>query len=138
MMDDIVYEQMFSLHHSWSVYTGEEGCGKNKKLFSMRSQSALFHTGKSVAEIFMGGTRRPRTPDFRIEGSFRSRDCKIRSHTGQLVAKIARKRVNSTILLGDDVFSLTVQPGFDTQLIMAFVIILDRISHKPCTPVLCS
>lgn len=134
------YEQMLSMQYQWNAYRGD-GYGKNPKMkvFSMRSTSVLFQTCKDVAEIFMGGlTRQGQLPDFRIEGSFRARDCKIKTSTGEVVAKMARKRVNTTILLSDDVFSLVVQPGVDTQLIMAFVIVLDRISNKPFAPVLCS
>lgn len=58
--------------------------------------------------------------------------------TGEVVAKIARKKVNPTVVLGDDVFSLVVQPGLESQLIMAFVVILDRICVKPFAPSLCS
>ncbi|KAF2288020.1 hypothetical protein GH714_003905 [Hevea brasiliensis] len=104
--------QMLSMQYQWNAYRGEDGYGKNPKMkvFSMRSTSVLFHTGKEVAEIFMGGfTRKGQIPDFRIEGSFKARDCKIKSSTGELVAKMARKRVNTTILLSNDVFSLVVQ-----------------------------
>ena len=56
-----------------------------------------------------------------------------------MAAKILRKRAaNTTVLLSDDVFSLVVEPGFDPELMMAFVIILDRICGKPFAPVLCS
>nr|XP_048319938.1 protein LURP-one-related 5-like isoform X2 [Ziziphus jujuba var. spinosa] len=133
------------------------------KVFSMRrrrrsSGSVFFHSGNNdeEAEVFLHGgsplitkekgdetsSSSPSSssiPDFRIGGCFRRRNCIITcGRTGQLVAKIARKKVNSTILLGDDVFSLTVQPGFHIDLIMAFVIILDRICGKPYAPVLCS
>ncbi|KDP21815.1 hypothetical protein JCGZ_00602 [Jatropha curcas] len=133
--------QILSMQYQWNAYRGEDGYRNNPKtkLFSMRSTSLLFQTGKDVAEIFMGGiTRQGQIPDFRIEGSFRARDCKIKNTEGEVVAKMARKRVHTTILLSDDVFSLVVQPDFDTQLVMAFVIILDRISNKPFTPIFCS
>ncbi|EEF42303.1 protein LURP-one-related 5 [Ricinus communis] len=131
--------QIMSMQYQWNAYRGEYGCGTNSKLFSMRSSSVIFHTGRDVSEIFMGGlTRQCQNPDFRIEGSFRARDCKIKSASDEVVAKMSRKRVNTTVLLSDDVFSLVVKPGFDTQLIMAFVVVLDRISNKPFTPVLCS
>ena len=139
------------MQYQWKAYRGEQdGCEK-ANVFFMRSPSVLsnFHAAgrKHVAEIFMGkqsGSRRRHhqsTPDLKIEGSFRSRDCKIvRTSTGEVVARISRKRVmnNTTILLSDDVFSLVVHPGFDTHLIMAFVIVLDRISSKPFSPLLCS
>jgi hypothetical protein len=42
------------------------------------------------------------------------------------------------LTLGDDVFSLIVQPGVDCAMIMAFVVVLDRICWKPYTPLICS
>ncbi|XP_050213412.1 protein LURP-one-related 5-like [Mercurialis annua] len=135
--------QKMSMQYQWNAYRGDDGCGNNQrvKLFSMRSSSVIFHTGKNVAEIFIGGLTKQgsQKPDFVVEGSFRARDCKIKTGDGDLVAKMSRKRVNNTtVLLSDDVFSLVVQPGFETQLVMGFVIVLDRISNKPFAPVLCS
>ncbi|KAM3690097.1 hypothetical protein ACJW31_09G096000 [Castanea mollissima] len=148
--------QVLSMQYQWNAYRGEDKTGKRvtsttSKVFSMRSGSTLFHSSKDEAIVMMMGssagpstnnsnTDRHQTPDFRIEGCFRRRNCKIlKSSSGEMVARIARKRVNNRrILLGDDVFSLAVQPGFDPQLIMAFVIILDRICGKPFAPVLCS
>lgn len=135
---------MLSMQYQWNAYREEEeegGYGKNarSKVFSMRSSSVFFNGGKDKVEVFMGAGKQGETsPDFRIEGSFRSRNCKIRTANGEMVAKIARKRVNSTIMLSDDVFTLVVQPGYSTELIMAFVVILDRISSKAYTPILCS
>ncbi|ESR42914.1 hypothetical protein KPL70_018145 [Citrus sinensis] len=141
--------QILSMQYQWNAYREEDDCGKSSpgcKVFSMRSSSmAFFGGGKDKAEVFMGSAsgrgrqQRGTTPDFRIEGSFRNRNCKISNAEGQVVAKIARKRVmNSTVMLSDDVFSLVIQPGYSSELIMAFVIVLDRISTKPYTPALCS
>ncbi|XP_021829028.1 protein LURP-one-related 5-like [Prunus avium] len=134
--------QMLSMQDQWNAYRGEDGCGKSPKssrVFAMRSGSGLFGSSNKseAAEVFMGA-HATGTPDFRIEGCFGRRNCKIRSRSGQLVASVARKRVNSTVLLDNDVFNLVVQPGFDLDLIMGFVIILDRICGKPFTPILCS
>lgn len=138
--------QILSMQYQWNAYREEDGCGKSSpgcKVFSMRSSSmVLFGGGKDKAEVCMGsasGRGRQQRPDFRIEGSFRNRNCKIRNAEGEVVAKIARKRVmNSTVMLSDDVFSLAIQPGYNSDLIMAFVLVLDRISTKPYTPALCS
>lgn len=150
--------QVLSMQYQWNAYREEDKMGKRvtsttSKVFSMRSGSTLFHSSKDEAIVMMMGSsssgpstndsntdHHHQTPDFRIEGCFRRRNCKIiKSSSGEMVARIARKRVdNRRILLGDDVFSLAVQPGFDPQLIMAFVIILDRICSKPFAPVLCS
>lgn len=131
--------QILSVQYQWNGYREEES--GMSKVFTMRSTSLLFH--KDEAEVFMMRSGRDKredhqNPDFKIEGCFRSRNCCIRTGNGDLVAKIARKRANSTVLLSEDVFSLVVNPGFGTDLVMAFVVILDRISRKPYTPVLCS
>ncbi|KAF5737325.1 putative GTP binding protein [Tripterygium wilfordii] len=136
--------QILRVQTQWDAYRGDQNeCGRssNKSIvFSMRSSSSgLFRNRKDATDVFMGGVRRQnQTPEYRIEGSFRARDCKIRKASGQVVARMARKRVNTTVLLNSDVFSLFVQPGFDAELVMAFVIILDRMSSKPFTPLLCS
>ncbi|KAL5539053.1 hypothetical protein UlMin_042292 [Ulmus minor] len=139
--------QVFSMQNQWNGYRGEDK--SSTKVFSMtrRSKSLLFNGGDklSEAEVFLEGSCRnsskdddKEAPDFKIHGCFWRRNCKIRNRRGEVVANIARKKVNNNIVLGDDVFSLVVQPGFDAELIMAFVIILDRISAKPYAPVLCS
>lgn len=121
---------------------------------------------KCEAEVFCNfrntepDSRKPsqQQPDYRIEGSFWNRNCNIRSTiSGQVAAKIMRKKTgtstmisggsssgsnsstSSTIMLSEEVFSLVVKPGFDPQVIMAFVVILDRICFKPLlTPRMCS
>lgn len=46
---------------------------------------------------------------------------------GQEVARIIRKEVNESVTLSDDVFSLIIQPNMDAELIMAFLVVMDRI-----------
>ncbi|XP_054790888.1 protein LURP-one-related 8-like [Prosopis cineraria] len=142
--------QIFSMQ--WHAYRGE-GC--SKALFSMRSSGSMVFNGGSgddeeEAQVFMGPTSSSSsssgckahddTPDFKVQGCFRRRNCVIRNSQGEIAARISRKRVkNKTVVLGDDVFNLVVQPGFQPQLMMAFVIVLDRIHNKHYyTPLLCS
>lgn len=77
-------------------------------------------------------------PDFYIDGNYNKRCCKIRHVTGELVAEICRKQVGSSsaTLLGSDVFSLVIHPGFDSELVMAFVVAMDRICWKYFIPAL--
>lgn len=142
----------------WNAYRGDGCCrsrntnssttttstsdAKPKAVFCMRSRgwgsmSMLFNGGNQEAQVFMGSGK-SEAPDFRVQGCFRRRNCIITNSTGQIAARIARKRVNNTVLLADDVFTLVVHPGFHPQLMMAFVIVLDRIYVKPFTPLLCS
>ncbi|CAK9149349.1 unnamed protein product [Ilex paraguariensis] len=149
--------QTFSMQYQWNGYRGGDECGKSPKrrVFTMRRPSSsvlMIHKRACEAEVFIGESSsssstverdQRRTPaDYSIEGSFMRRSCKIKNSSGDVVAKIARKRsvvnTNTTLLLSDDVFSLMVQPVFDLQLIMAFIIILDRICAKPFSPALCS
>ncbi|KAL2509776.1 protein LURP-one-related 5-like [Forsythia ovata] len=87
---------------------------------SMRRPSSLIHTSACEAEIHIDESiseNRSAPPDFRIEGSFGRRSCKItRGATGEVVAKISRKTVNATLLLSNDVFTLMVQPGIEPEI----------------------
>ncbi|KAF8648854.1 hypothetical protein HU200_064555 [Digitaria exilis] len=80
-------------------------------------------------------------PNFRVQGSFWRRSCKIRNSNGEVVARITTKKARSTsesVTLGEDVFNLTVMPNADCTMIMAFVVIMDRICQKPYKPLMCS
>ncbi|XXG42077.1 hypothetical protein AAC387_Pa01g2425 [Persea americana] len=131
--------QTLSLRDQWNGFKGDGGMGAKRgtPVFSMRRRSFLRINDET--EVFMGGLRnRVQAPDFRITGSFRRRCCKIQDNAGEVVAEISRKRANAKILLSDDVFRLIVQPGYDCELMMAFVVTIDRIFGKPITPALCS
>ncbi|KAI5662878.1 hypothetical protein M9H77_22201 [Catharanthus roseus] len=149
------------IQQQWNAYRGEGNEACSTAFTMRRPTSSLIHGGSTSgppceAQIFLGeeessSCRRRRKPDFKCEGSFRRRNCKIISSSVEesegedgsgggrvVVANISRKRINTTLLLNDDVFTLTVQPGFDISLVMAFVIVLDRISSNNYAPLLCS
>lgn len=151
MMDE---QMMLRKKNQWNAYREDEEVKRLKpkeKLFSMRrrrsSSSSSFFRGRedkskkqAEAEVFVEESP---IPAFRIEGCFRSRNCSIiRSDTGEVVAKISRKTVTNskvTVLLSEEVFTLAIQPGTPTELVMAFVVILDRISMpRSFPPLLCS
>jgi len=78
-----------------------------------------------------------------VEGSFSRRSCKIRHGSdGREAAWITRKSAGvasrPVVTLGDDVFSLVVQPGVDVTTVMAIVVVMDRICRRPYTPMVCS
>lgn len=127
------------MHGQWNGFEGDDDAGPKSRMpvFSMRRRSFL-RIGDET-EVFMCGLRNHvQAPDFWINGSFRRRCCKIQDSSGVVVAEICRKTANTRILLGNDVFRLIVQPGYDCELMMAFVVIMDRICRKPFTPALCS
>ncbi|KAI4365581.1 hypothetical protein MLD38_021552 [Melastoma candidum] len=130
--------QGFSLRRRWNAYKGEY------RVFTMKRRLRSFLTKNSKDEpvdIFLQGSpRSDPSPDYTVEGSFACRNCIVRrKNDGALVARIARKRVKSTpnVVLANDVFSLVIEPGFDTGLVMGYVLVLDRICRKPAShPVL--
>ncbi|KAL6653305.1 hypothetical protein ACP70R_008883 [Stipagrostis hirtigluma subsp. patula] len=141
--------QILSMHDQWNCYkASEEGQGKrtrSQQLFSMRKCSVLQRGHE--AEVFMSGCSTAsdhagqQVPSFWVDGCFRRRSCKIRSSDGEEVARITRKKAeaaSNSLTLGDDVFSLVVQPNVDCTMIMAFVVVLDRICWRPYSPMMCS
>lgn len=69
--------------------------------------------------------------EYQIEGSFGQRLCTVLNFKKEPVATIKRKVDASTnVLLGKDVFSLSLNPGFDGAFAMALVLALDRINGE--------
>ncbi|XP_010931513.1 protein LURP-one-related 8-like [Elaeis guineensis] len=130
--------QILSMHGRWSGFKGDDGLKTKTRyhVFSMRRRS-IFQSGDK-AEVFIGSPNdQSPTPTFQIEGYFRRRCCKIRDSKGKEVAQICPKKANNSVMLGNDVFSLVIQPEVECELIMAFLIIMDRICQKPFTPWIC-
>ncbi|GAU27803.1 hypothetical protein TSUD_113820 [Trifolium subterraneum] len=67
--------------------------------------------------------------EYQIEGCFSQRSCTVFNAMKETMAEIYRK-VDPTTgnLLGKEVFSICVKPGFDAAFAMAFVLVLDHIS----------
>nr|CAB3459198.1 unnamed protein product [Digitaria exilis] len=153
--------QLLSLHDRWNCYTATEDTHEKKpsstsqqQVFTMSKCSAL--QSSDEAEVHMSVAARASSsnlsckhpevsasPAYRIEGSFSRRNCKIRRGSdGKEAARIARKNAGvasrPVATLGDDVFSLVVRPGVDVATIMAIVVVMDRICHRPYTPMVCS
>ena len=127
--------QILSLHDRWNAYEVEE-CGNKQlesKLFSMKRYSML-HNNFDKAEVSLRNladinNKAKLMPTFRIDDCcYEKSSSKIYDNRGDEVAHISRKTTRQTsVLLGDDVFTLIIQPGFDCKLVMAFVIVMDRI-----------
>lgn len=67
--------------------------------------------------------------EYQIEGTFGQRCCTIFNAGKESVAEIRRKVDASTnVVLGAEVFSLTLKPGFDAAFAMGLVLALDQIN----------
>ncbi|KAL8138575.1 hypothetical protein V2J09_004576 [Rumex salicifolius] len=117
-----------SLHQRWEGYAGEfKEDRTSKPLFGVRRSSMI---GRSEVTVEMYTP--PGVHEYQIEGSFAQRSCTIyESFGGPAVAEIRRKLDSgANMVLGKDVFLLSVKPGFDAAFAMALVIALDQITDN--------
>ncbi|KAL4285784.1 protein LURP-one-related 5 isoform X1 [Arachis hypogaea] len=113
-----------SLHQRWEGFKGERIDG-DKALFSMKRTSLI---GRSRASVIVEVYDKPGV-EYHIEGCFSQRCCKIYNAAKKLMAEIRRKVDSTTsVMLGKEVFSLYVKPGFDGALAMGLVLVLDQIN----------
>ena len=67
--------------------------------------------------------------EYEIEGNFGQRNCIIFNAAKESVAEIKRKVDASTnVVLGKDVFLLSLKPGLDGAFAMGLVLVLDHIN----------
>nr|XP_043623751.1 protein LURP-one-related 5 [Erigeron canadensis] len=111
-----------SLHQRWEGFLGERREGE-KPIFSVRRSSIIGRSNMTV-ELF-----NDKTEEFQIEGHFGNRNCTIFDSAKETVAEIRRKvDATTNVMLGKDVFSLTLKPGFDGAFAMGLVLVLDQIN----------
>ncbi|KAI4331667.1 hypothetical protein MLD38_029830 [Melastoma candidum] len=125
-------KQIPSMRRQWNAYVGEGD--QLTRIFSMKRSSRVRGNVTEEVELSMAVGSKGVT----VEGSFRGRNCIVRdSTTGEELARITRKRAKATVLLDNDVFSLVVQlGGIGSEIVMAFVVIMDRICCN-ALPALC-
>ncbi|KAL2462753.1 Protein LURP-one-related 12 [Forsythia ovata] len=110
-----------SLHQRWEGFVGERMEGE-KPIFSVRRSSIIGRCNVEV-EVYTNPVE-----EYQIEGSFANRQCTIFNAEKEIVAEIRRKVDASTnVILGKDVFLLSVKPGFDGAFSMGLVLVLDQI-----------
>ncbi|KAG4145917.1 hypothetical protein ERO13_D05G124500v2 [Gossypium hirsutum] len=111
-----------SLHHRWEGFLGERTEGQ-KPIFSVKRSSIIGRCGMTV-EVFNNPGL-----EYQIEGNFGQRSCTIFNAAKESVAEIKRKVDASTnVVLGKDVFLLSLKPGFDGAFAMGLVLVLDQVN----------
>ncbi|EXB67293.1 hypothetical protein L484_025775 [Morus notabilis] len=117
-----------SLHQRWEGFLGERTDGQ-KPIFSVKRSSIIGRSGVTVEVYGRPGE------EYQIEGSFAQRCCTIFNARKEIVAEIRRKVDASTnVVLGKDVFSLCLKPGFDGAFAMGLVLVLDQIAGEDYFP----
>ncbi|KAE8710957.1 Protein LURP-one-related 5 [Hibiscus syriacus] len=94
-----------------------------KPVFSAKRSSIIGLCGMTV-EVFNNPGE-----EYQIEGNFGQRSCTIFDAAKVSVAEIKRKvDASANVVLGKDVFSLSLKPGFDGAFAMGLVLVLDQIN----------
>ncbi|XP_020598584.1 protein LURP-one-related 5 [Phalaenopsis equestris] len=124
-----------SLHNRWEGFLGERAEGQ-KPLFTVR-RSSIFGGDRAgvTVEVHGGSGAGEGVTDYRVEGSFAARCCRViyagegeGEEEGEVVAEIKRKvDPCAHVILGRDVFCLSLRPRVDAAFVMGLVIVLDRI-----------
>lgn len=127
-----------SLHGRWDGFLGDGGSGQQKPLFSARRSSILGGAGSGVLVDLLAPAVPADPAEFRVEGSFPRRCCRVVVAGGEaeddgaeevVVAEVRRKvDEGAHVVLGRDVFVLWVRAGFDAAFAMGIVLVLDRIT----------
>ncbi|KAL2332470.1 hypothetical protein Fmac_020051 [Flemingia macrophylla] len=117
-----------SLHQRWEGFKGERMDG-DKPIFSIKRASIIGRARGSLT-VEMYDTHTP-GEEYHIEGHFSHRHCTVYDAAKASVAEIRRKVDPTTgVVLGREVFSLCVKPGFDAAFAMGFVLVLDQINGE--------
>ncbi|CAK9164880.1 unnamed protein product [Ilex paraguariensis] len=112
-----------SLHHRWEGFLGEGTEDQKNPIFSVRRSSIIGRSSVTV-EVFSNPGE-----EYQIEGSFAQRCCTILNAEKEPVAEIRRKvDASANVVLGKDVFSLSLKPGFEGAFAMGLVLVLDQIN----------
>ncbi|KAL8138630.1 hypothetical protein V2J09_004631 [Rumex salicifolius] len=117
-----------SLHRRWEGYAGEyKEDGSSKPIFGVRRSSMIGRSGVTV-EMYTP----PGGHVYHIEGSFAQRSCTVYDSSGKEVVAEIRRKVDSgaNVVLGKEVFLLSVKPRFNAAFAMALVLALDKIAGE--------
>ncbi|XP_020227909.1 protein LURP-one-related 12 [Cajanus cajan] len=115
-----------SLHQRWEGFKGERMDG-DKPIFSVKRASII---GRSRGSLTVEMYENP-GEEYQIEGCFSQRCCTVFNAMKESVAEIRRKVDPTTsVVLGREVFSLSVKPGLDAAFAMGFVLVLDQINGE--------
>ncbi|CAL9030067.1 unnamed protein product [Prunus brigantina] len=120
-------EMKMCVFPSWKGYKSS-GVNNNKPWFQVRKscRSILGKKGFSYKV-----TMRSDSSCYRLENlSGKSSEFRVTDSNGGVVAEAKRKQSSSGVVLGDDVFTLVVEPHVDHSFIMALVTIYGLIRHQ--------
>ncbi|BFG31695.1 hypothetical protein CerSpe_179690 [Prunus speciosa] len=120
-------EMKMCVFPSWKGYKSS-GVNNNKPWFQVRKSCRSIFGKKGFSYKV---TMRSDSSCYRLESlSGKSSEFRVTDSNGGVVAEAKRKQSSSGVVLGDDVFTLVVEPHVDHSFIMALVTIYGLIRHQ--------
>uniref|UniRef100_J3MJK8 Protein LURP-one-related 15 n=1 Tax=Oryza brachyantha TaxID=4533 RepID=J3MJK8_ORYBR len=121
-----MHEKVLSMHHRWEVFRGDSSNPRDL-LFSVK-KSSMIQLMKTEMDIFLAGNTAEQVCDFRIKGSYFDRSSVFYlGDSNTMIAQMSRKYTAASVVLGKDIFGITVFPQVDYVFVAALVVILDDV-----------
>ncbi|KAF5206174.1 Lurp-one-related [Thalictrum thalictroides] len=125
-----ILKKKFRLLGRWEGYRWTPA-EKTKPWFQVRRKLCrILQKNQTCCEVTVVVLDNKETIWYRMESWVSKSACKIVDQAGRLVAVIQKKQTSSGILLGDDVWTLEIEPNVDHLLIMGLVIVCGFINHN--------
>ncbi|XP_057489556.1 protein LURP-one-related 10-like [Actinidia eriantha] len=120
-------QKILTAHRRWNVFRGESTDAKDL-LFSVKKSSLIQF--KTELDVFFATNTKEDVCDFKVKGSWLERSCTIYlGDTTNIIAQMHRKHSVQSIVLGKDMFAVTVYPHVDYAFIVALVVVLEEINE---------
>ncbi|GLJ10817.1 hypothetical protein SUGI_0135690 [Cryptomeria japonica] len=130
LMDDVgnvlitLLRKRWNLHRRWDGFRGDT-VQREKPIFTVTKSS--FFSNKIRANVFLDFARQIKRCDYQMEGWSCKSSCTIFSASRDIIAQFKQKEAKSDLMLGNDVFTLLVQPQVDQAFIMGLIVIFYQI-----------
>ncbi|RDX79713.1 Protein LURP-one-related 11 [Mucuna pruriens] len=122
-------KKQYKLSRFWEGYRFPATRNDDKGPCFRVSKTYKISRGGSTYEVELGlDKNQPYT--YKIENSTSNSACKISNEFGIVVAELRRKKSRCGVDLGDDVFTMVVEPNVDLSLVMGLVVACSLINCK--------
>ncbi|KAK7275503.1 hypothetical protein RIF29_16622 [Crotalaria pallida] len=124
-----IQRKQYKLSRFWEGYRSSATTNDNKGPCFRVSKTHRITKGVSTYDVELGLDKN-HPYAHKIERSTCNSACKIYDEFGVIAAELRRKKSHSGVDLGEDVFTMIVEPNTDLSLIMGLVVAFSLINSK--------
>lgn len=125
-----VQESALVMNTRWKVYRGDS-TSRRDLLFTVVKPSVIQLRWSTKVSVFLASNDAEQAPDFRITGSYHDGACSVSlGESDTLIARIDRRSIVVSALLGKNAYSVTVNAGIDYAFIVALAVVLDEMHYQ--------